>query len=413
VDLQLSQNVIPSLTGRDRGYGEAGISARLDLDFICGQFDLKSTFKQLLGKEVREEFLRGVLGYLESELTGSAMELLCQAQPTLCTLLQNHNIAANLKLGYHYDRCQAIESAIDHSQKRVYASAVEQCLKDKQSRGMTLEEAIDGCRRANQVRGFQGESLVEFDLAKELSKLVGLSENGQKLLANVSEGTRYGGNWSATKPNGNAVAARHDEIRKHYFDRWQAAIEEARTKKVVPNGDLVALSPPKSPPVTLPEIQGFARLPEFERVALVNSLASAAALAQLTLEIHEVERALEAVAGAPSIEEAQRKMLEGRIARLRKERSRLEELYRDQAFWRDAYLGALALEKRDFESRVASEREKVALDPARKGLIAKTAPFGSRGPLDASARGGAAQVGSSGASCNNCAGFEFSVGAPR
>src|SRR5262245_36555434 len=98
-DLRLSANVIPNL----RGQREFGISANLDLDFICGQFDLKSTFKSLLGREIREEFLQGALGYLQSELTGSAMELLCQAQPTLCTLLQNHNIAANLKLGYHYD----------------------------------------------------------------------------------------------------------------------------------------------------------------------------------------------------------------------------------------------------------------------------------------------------------------------
>jgi hypothetical protein len=410
VDLRLSQNVVPSVTGRRRGGGEVGISANMDLDFICGQFDLKTTFKHLLGKEAREEFLSGALGMIESEVAGSAMELLCQAQPTLCTLLQNHNIAANLKLGYHYDRCAAIENAIDNAQKRVYASAIDQCLKEKKERGVPFDEALDSCRKAERVRGFGGESLVEFDLAKELSKLAGLSGEAQKLLEGVSEETKYGGTWSSARPNGGVVAERHERIKGEYLEGWGKAVEEARRGGSIGEEELAKLAPPGAPPVLEREVRSLARLPEDERAAAMNSLASAAALAQLTIEIHDVERAMEAVAGVPSIEEAQRKMLEGRLGRLRKERARLEELYRDQGFWQEAYRSVLALGKRNEAERIAAEREKAAAAPAKREMLARTAPWGSRGPAKAPSPSRPGGGNLNDPSCGGCNGFEFSVG---
>jgi hypothetical protein len=406
-DLRLSANVIP---GPRRGAGEIGISADLDLDFVCGRFDLKSTFQHLLGKEVREEFLQGMIGTLESEAAGSAMELLCQAQPTLCTLLQNHNIAANLKLGYHYDRCQAIESAIDHSQKRLYASAIDECLREKQSRGVPLADALDACRRADRVRGFAGEPLAEFDLAKELRKYVNLSDEGQKLLGRLSEDTRYGGTWASTHPNAAVVEARHEEVRTDTLNRWTQAVQQAPKKGALSDDELRGLVPSGYPPVTRDELQRLALLPPSKKDAALGSIASAIALTELSREIHELERALEAVAGAPTIEEAQRKLLADRVARLRKERTRLEEDYRDLEFYQQAYLSVKALADAEADRRVARARDRVSTDAGKPALVARTRAWGSSEKEAAASTRGTPASASSGPACSNC-GFEYSLGA--
>lgn len=411
VDLRLTADVIPSVTGRNRGQAEIGISANLDLDFICGQFDLKGTFRNLLRKEVREEFLEGLLGFVESELTGSAMELLCQAQPTICTLLQNHNIAANLKLGYHYDRCKAIDEAIDHAQKRVYAGAIEQCLREKEAAGVPLAEALDACRRAGRVRGFQGEALAEFDLAKELSKLVGLSDGGQKLLDGLAEETRYGGTWVSSKPDADVLLKRHEEAKRIYVDRWEKAMAKVDRRERVVDEERAELIPPGSPVLAQDELETIGLLPPHARRAAVASLASAAALLHLTREIHEVERALETVAGVPTIEEGQRKMLEGRLARLRKERSRLEELYADQEFFNRSYQNVKGLADEAYYTRIGLQRQRAAIDSRRRGMYAQVAAWGSaRRPPSAPPVPQPSQTRSTvSADCGGC-GFEYSFG---
>jgi hypothetical protein len=411
-DLRLSANVVPNALGRTPGGGEVGISANLDLDFICGRFDLKSTFQNLLGKEIREEFLQGALGYLQGELAGSAMELLCQAQPTLCTLLQNHNIAANLKLGYHYDRCRAIESAIDHSQKRIYASAIDECLREKQARGIPLSEALDACRRADRVRGFGGEPLAEFDLARELRKVVSLSEEGQKLLGKLAEETRYGGSWASTRPNASILETRHEEVKRDFLDRWTRVVEKSPQRGGVSEDDLRKLVPPGYPPVTRDEVQRLSFVSPSRKEAALGSITSAIALSELTREIHEVERALEALAGAPSIEEGQRRLLEGRMLRLRKERTRLEEDYRDMEFYQNAYLTVKNLADGETERRVARANDRIALDVGKRGLVARTRAWGSsERDASASAYGrGPQTTGGNAAGCGNC-GLEYSLGA--
>src|SRR5689334_3920838 len=70
---------------------------------VCGKFDLKADLHALLGKEAREEYLKGILSAVTADLIGSATELFCQAQPTACSILMNNNLAANMKLLYSND----------------------------------------------------------------------------------------------------------------------------------------------------------------------------------------------------------------------------------------------------------------------------------------------------------------------
>jgi hypothetical protein len=309
---------------------------------------------------------------------------------------------------YHYDRCAAIENAVDHAQKRLYAGALEACLREKQAAGLSLDRAIDACRRVERVRGFGGEAVAEFDLAREIHKLVGLSEGAGRLLGGLAEETRYGGTWVSAKPTPDYFEKEHEAARALYRDRWAEALSRIdRGERAGPEarGGLV---PPGGPPVTEDEVARLGSLPPHERSAAVGSLASASALLHMTREIHEVERALEAVAGVPSIEEAQRGLLESRLARLRKERSRLEELHGDREFYNRAYLAVKDLADGEYRARLGRERSRVALDSRRKGMVSETAPWGA-----VPARGGsprpAAPASAGGGDCGTC-GFEYSVG---
>ena len=380
-DLRLTGDVIPTLTGRERERGEIGVSAELDLNFICGKFDLEGTFENLLTKEVREDFVDGLLGYVESEVTGSAMELLCQAQPTLCTLLQNHNIAANLKLGYHHDRCSQIQSALDNAQRQVYAGAVEQCLREKQAAGVPLDRALDACRRANRVRGFGGEVIAEFDLGHEIRKVLSLSGDDNAVLAAITEDVRYGGTWSEAKPNPDAITSIHDGIRRKYVREILDLIDTRQTLK--PSGwneKLASLTPRGMPGMTKWEIYRLAELPDDRLHAAVASLASAFTLADLGLQIHEAERLLEAVMGLPTIEENQRKLLENRIYRLREERRRLKELYDDREYVQNAQLRVNSLLTEEYYSGIRRRISRERADGRRRGLSFSASAWGGRTP---------------------------------
>ena len=411
-DLHLVADVVPSVTGRDRGRGEFGISANFDAEFICGKFDLRGTFENLLGKEVREEFLQGLLGYVESEVTGSAMELLCQAQPTLCTLLQNHNIAANLKLGYHYDRCAQIQNAVDHAQKRIYASAVEQCLREKQAAGVPLDVAIDSCRRAEQVRGFGGEALAEFDLGHELKKFIDLPAASAALLDSLAEDLRYGGTWSSSNPDPDAMTRVHDELRTQYAEKWEEMIDRVHSGKTLWESDLKDLAPRNAPGISPGEVVGIAKLPPFERRAAVSSLTSAAALLELMRQIHEVERGLEALSGAPTLEKGQRELLKNRLDRLRSEQKRLGELYKGHSLYTDAYLRVKYLADRDYYARLGRQRARERAERRRDGLHVDFGVWGGRNvPRRTQPRGasGGSHTHGSG-DCSGC-GLNYQVGA--
>ena len=387
VDLRLSPQILPILPGSpsaNRGRGELGVRANMDLDFVCGKFDLRATFGNLLGKEMREEYIEGVIGYLESELTGSAMELLCQAQPTLCTLMQNNNIAANLKLGYHYDRCQAIESAVDRGQRSIYAGALEACLRQKQVAGVPMDQALADCRQTSQVRGLNGNLIYEFDLGREILDLVGperLSPGARDLVTNIAEQTTYGPSWTSSTPNGSAVVSRHDALTRQYLGAWEDALGQASSSTSSLDDTVYdELSPPGAPRVSSIELERLLLLPPQDQRIAVGSLASAAAFGHLTREIHEVERALESLAGLPSIEEPQRKMLESRMTRLRKERQRLQETYSSQEIYNGAYLAVKRMADRRYAEGIARQRIRERVSVTGDARARTISSWGSRTP---------------------------------
>jgi hypothetical protein len=411
LDLRLSPSVEMSRWGEERSLG---VSARVDARMICGLYDLKATFKHLLGKEAREEFLEDLPELLVGEIVGSGMDLLCQAEPTICTLLQNYSVSANLKVGYYADLCRAVEGALVDAQRKSYAGAVEVCLREKQAQGYPLDRALEACGKASRgVSGFRGEVVGELDLGSALRgalREAGLSAGAQELAGRLGEETRMGREGVSARPDAGAVAGLYEKLRRQKQEELARLVERARAGEALGRGALAAVLPEGAPPVTEDEVRGISLLGPSERGAVVASLASAWALYEMTRRIHEVERALEALKGGPALDEGKRELLEERLVRLRNEKRRLGELYEEDA----RVMGAVAAAKGAAAAALADRRAGVGaradLGARKRALAAGARPWGELPPRVEEELCSSAASGRGVGSCGGC-GLEYGFGA--
>jgi hypothetical protein len=410
VDLSLSPR-LGALSPPQKKY--VGFSAQADLRMICGQYDLKASLQHLLGREARQEFLDGILSSLVHEVVGSGMELLCQAEPTLCTLLQNYSVSANMKVGYYKDLCQAIESAVVDAQKKNYANTVDQCLKDKKDQGVPLDQAMDACqKKPTPITGFHGEILGTFDLGKELQTLfdsMGLSPGAAKLAQRVSDQRKHAPGTIGAQVDPNSVTSYFDEKREAYALKIGNLVDQAVERQPIATVDLRFAVPEGAPPLAEDEIREIALLPPEDRAVAVASITTALALFEMGKEIHEVERALEVLKDAPGVDEAKRNELESRRARLRAEKIRLVERIKDQSLVMEAYGAARGLAAREYGKRVSTVQSQVGESQRRKDLMNDISAPGALPLPKAASLGPAGLQAKAASNCANC-GLQGSFG---
>jgi hypothetical protein len=390
-----------------------GFSAQADLRMICGQYDLKASLQHLLGREAREEFLEGILQSLIKEVVGSGMDLLCQAEPTLCTLLQNYQVTANMKVGYYHNLCQAIESAVVDSARKNYANTVDQCLKDKKDQGVPIDQAIEACqKKPTPITGFHGEVLASFDLGKELDSVfssMGLSPGASKLAQRVSDQTKLAPGTLGAQIDPNSLTSYFDEKRQSYADKLGSLIDQAAQRMPVATVDLRFAVPAGAPPLAEDEVRQMALLSPEDQAAAVASISTALALFEMGNEIHEVERALEVLKTAPGVDEAKRNELEARRMRLRTEKVRLVERTKDQSVVMEAYAAARGMASREYSKRVATIQTQAGDAERKKDLVDELAAPGALPAPKTSKRGLVGYQASASTTCTSC-GLEGSFG---
>lgn len=311
----------------------ARVDAELRPDIGCGGFDPKASFRSLFDRHVKEEFLGGALKALEAELAGSALVLACYASPTVCDAIKHYRVSANETLGMELGACEALEGALGDERRRSQARAVKECLDERAARGEALDRARQACQGASELRGFDGRKTKEIDLLREL----GL---GEGLVAPL----RLGPGKVKAEASATAVAEAYESKRRAAEEAWRAA-----------------LASPESPApgdVSRVELARLAAMAPAGREAALRSVAAAQALAELTREAHDAERALEAaeLVAAPEIREE----LARRRAVLRAELGRLGERFEAERRV-SAALGAAAAAA---EAEVA-ERARERLAPRR------------------------------------------------
>ena len=378
-----------------------------DLKFVCGDFDLKASFQHLLSKEAREDYLDGILDMLVQELLGQGMELLCQAEPTLCTLLQNYSVTANMKVSYYKDLCQQIENALIDANKKNAAAGIEACLKEKEKQGVPLSLAYDQCAKEEpQLRGFDGKLVAELDLTKELRSLLGklgISSDGQDLASGLAENTRIDGKGMSSDANPNAISSIYEKIQKKYIDKLNNVVGKAAAGEKLTAEDLGTLVPKYAPPIAADEVWAISLLTPQKRSVAIHSLATALTIFELTMQIHEVERAFEAIKGAPTVDDAKRSWLEDRLVRLRKERTRLVERYQDQKLVADALTRVRLLSDKAYRRKVGQLRSRTGLYSYKKNMLKDVTPYGLD-PARVKPRKDGGSVLQGGGGCTYCGG---------
>jgi hypothetical protein len=418
LDLSLSPDV-RALVG-DPQARSINLGAAAQWNPVCGKFDVKADFHALLGKEAREEYLKGFISAGVGELLGSGMELFCQSMPTACSILQNNNIAANLKLLYSNDLCTSLEQSVMSGARRGRAEAIHRCIQRKQSEGKTKDEAERAClSESPEITSFDGRVVADLDLNREIRKYVTLSEGSSKLLGDLIQDRRLGSRAITQDVRPNALAERFDTLREQFAKRWSDAILAAKAGTNTPTDqDLGALVPAGAPPVTRIELELLARRTDPEIQSLIASVSSAAALLALTREMNEVERKLEAVRMSPAIEGniEHSGYLESVLGRLRAERERLLRLYSDQERFAQVLAGGHAAGQVEVaRTRVESMKRAVLRESSIEQRLG-TRPFGAPDgtPGSSATRNGvraATQAAQSNA-CDNC-GMEYSIGGRR
>lgn len=445
LDLAVSPNVRPLLGEPATRTITLGASAQWSP--VCGKFDLQADFKALLGKEAREEYLEGFVTAGVGEVLGSGMELLCQSMPTACSILQNNNIAANLKLLYSNDLCRSLEDAVLTGSRRGRAEAIHRCLERKLAEGKTKDEASRACLREHpETSGFDGRLVAELDLNLEIRRYLSFTDGGGKLLEALTQERRETSGALNESLRPNAVAERYELLREGYEKAWTRVLEKARSgapalppaapddATPVAAAAADALGPAGTPPLSPLELELLAKRPAWELQALVASLSSAAALLALTRELNEVERKLEALATSPALEgSADHGAYLGRLlGRLRAERERLLRLYADQERFAQLLGSAHALGQAELgKARREALRQALLRESALEKRLA-TRPFGTPDVVPSAPRPGpgprsprsslpVAPVPSSparaapGDACEGCGmdSLDYAIGAPR
>ena len=416
IDLALSPDVRPLLGDPQTRSINLGASAQWNP--VCGKFDVKADFKALLGKEAREEYLKGFITAGASELLGSGMELFCQSMPTACSILQNNNIAANLKLLYSNDLCTSLEQAVMTGARRGRAEAIHNCIVRKQAEGKTKDDAERACLSENpEITGFDGRVVANLDLGLEIRKYVTFSQGGSSLLDQLIQDRRLGDRAVTQDVRPNAIAERYETLHDQFSKRWVDAVNTAKagTSGGPTDDELAALVPAGAPPVSRIELDLISRRSEVEVQSLLASVTSAAALLSLTREMNEVERKLEAIRTSPSLEgnSEHSAYLETLLGRLRAERERLLRLYSDQERFAQVLatghaMGETEIAKTRLESMKRAVLRETSIDQ-RLGTRPFGVPEGPQGSASTGRRTASSLPSSKSGACDGC-GLEYSIG---
>jgi hypothetical protein len=272
-----------------------------------------------------------------------------------------------------------------------------------------IDRAIELCqKKPPQLTGFRGEVVGELDLGKELHGLfenMGLSPGSQKLAQRLSDDTKLGPKSVAADLDPSALPRLFDEAQADYAKRLNDMITQVAARQPVATLDLRALVPPGAVPITEDELRDYARLSPRERAVVVGSISSALAIFQMGDQIRELERAIEVLKGAPTTDEGNRKLLEDRLARLRAEKNRLLERFRDQELVMRAVTSAKGLAEQEYAKRVATIESKAGEQGRKRDLVNDTRSYGTL----PSKTVGANVAPSTSSNCDGC-GLNFSFG---
>jgi hypothetical protein len=336
----LSLHLTPGFSTPDSGRKSVSIRFGADVGWqqTCGRFSVYANALHHF-REIMERGPELLADVAEGYIAGSAWNTLCQASPLLCENAKFGHLSAMALGQLDFDKCAHIEEAIDSGIKQGRSMAIQGCLKDKLAANVPLAQALKECERSEeQLTDLLGNRVVRFDMIDELKKLFQLdadsSRDVQLLLGDRKISTRrFEGVADST--GGQRL---YEKIKESYKNKWQEALDDPpddrELSKLLPYGDLQVIRT---------ELNLLGLLAKPDREMVLDSIVSQAALAEMVIRLHRLERMLETAMRLPGLAEAPQRLKEYERDRdrVRREIDRLQREYADKVATHERYLRTL------------------------------------------------------------------------
>jgi hypothetical protein len=310
---------------KDRGSSRTGGGVDFDYDFACGRFDLRSSLKNLLSREFRDEFVTDLLNAGEGYLASSALNLLCQSSPTLCNVFKHHRASANLLLGLGYDKCRAMEQVLQNDAQRTRARILKDCMERKlrENPNVPIDEAYEACLKSDEIRNFRGEFVKEINLVEDLSKYFQIEGQRKGDLEQIFGKARVSSKGVTDQASlVDAVGSMYTSTKRAYLDAWGQALRDVAAGRESAHGLYEQLSP-EGVRLGPDDVRQINLLPDWKRDLLIRALASLFAYYETIRRIAAVESLLSELEASGKSGALKDKLAKDR-ERLREERERMK-----------------------------------------------------------------------------------------
>jgi hypothetical protein len=402
IDLRMGGELLPELTRRTSGTAELGLSGTLDMDFACGKFDVNASLKSLFGKEARSEFTRGLIEYALSEITGSALTLLCEASPTACQVFQHHRVNANAMLKVNHDWCRSVEQGIDTGLQSAQASAIKDCLAEKQRQGMAVDDAKHACQTPSTLRGFGGIKVSEIRIVDELTRALNLSSQDQKLAKQYLSDVAYSTRGASGTIRPSAVSDAFEQRRQDKYTAWEQAFAEAASTGTISPDIREKLGPKGARQMLVEDLRQVASLSPAQHGLFLWHMATEAAFFEVELEVTNVERWLATLRRDPQADRGTVQLVERQLADLQSEMAQLRQLRQAEEGWNRELLRMTETLQRQAVTKTTTEAYREVANQKGDQVLRQLPRFGAL----------STRTGSSSASGTACCEPPISGGSP-
>lgn len=321
---------LPPAFTPSRSFGETPVDLEASASLTWDSFDFQKAFRSTFTKNIREELFNQSLSAVTKELAASPLVLACQVSPTVCDALKHYRQTAHQMIGMDLDVLQAIEGIAQDSTQALRAKAVKDCLIDKIRQGTSARDALRQCSTTKVLKTLSGGISKGFDLLKEVSSVLRLSPQAGALLKELGQGIEITPTGIKAHVKLNLLGETYTKAQNRYQTSWEGVLRQIAGGRWPDPDQIRRLTPPHTSPLAEEELLEIAHLPDPRRNALVSSLSTAASLVELSRNVHEVERALEAAHYSAANHPAIREELQKQREALRAELSRLTDEYEHQ-----------------------------------------------------------------------------------
>ena len=301
-------------------HGKTGTVAELSLNAdrdLCSMTGLWTNYQALFNLEILEDAFIGLVNNVAEAAIWTAF---CSTEPVLCDLVKHMRAMARAGLQARLAQCGKVQDAAVEYGKDIWRESHKQCLEQKKTEGLSLDQAMEACGAHNvPIVNFAGTPVERLDLIDAALKTTNAPPELQTLAKEVLGEVTFSANGNTTR-TGHApgrVAAKYEQMAEEKEADVRQRLNRIHETGTVTEEDLQALSTP-SVPMTPRYLLLTARLPDGDRQVAALRMARALAMDKLLVQVKAVQEQLAAARRVPG-GEAKAQALEIEIASLRRE----------------------------------------------------------------------------------------------